>query len=146
MDWIGTPWFWAGLALALFAAEALVPGAFLLWMGFAAVALAPIVLVLPGMGGVAQAIVFAILAMVSVGIGWKLRSQRQQRSANPLLNRRSAQFIGRIVPLTRAIENGRGQVQVDDAFWVVEGPELPLGASVRIVAADPMLLRVVPVA
>ncbi len=144
MDWLGTAWFWAGLALALFAAEAVVPGAFLLWLGFAATVLVPIVLILPGMGGTGQAIVFAIFAMISVGIGWRLRRQRSEHSANPLLNRRAAQFIGRIVPLTQAIEHGRGQVQVDDAFWVVEGPDLPLGASVRIVAAETMVLRVVP--
>ncbi len=146
MDWVSSPWFWAGLSLALFAAEAIVPGAFLLWLGFAAGAMASISLVLPNLSLTAQAILFAILAMISVGVGWKVRSQRTQRSDAPLLNRRSAQFIGRIVPLTQAITNGRGQVYLDDAYWVVEGPELPEGSNVRVVAAEAMILRVVPVA
>ena len=34
--WMQSPWFWWGVALALFAAEALLPGTFLLWLGFAA--------------------------------------------------------------------------------------------------------------
>lgn len=145
MDWVSSPWFWAGLALALFAAEAVLPGAFLLWLGFAAAAMALIDWVLPSLGLTAQAILFAILAMVSVGVGWKLRGQRQQRSDAPLLNRRSAQQVGRVLPLTRAIANGRGQVYADDTYWVVEGPDLPEGANVRVVAADAMTLRVVPV-
>jgi len=145
MDWIDAPWFWAGLGLALLAAEAVAPGAFLLWLGFAAVAMVPIVLVFPGMGLVGQAIVFAILAMASVGVGWKLRRRHPQRSTNPLLNRRASQLVGRTLPLTQAVVNGRGQVRIDDAYWTVEGPDLPEGATVRIVAADTMLLRVVPV-
>ena len=83
--------------------------------------------------------------MLSVGLGWKARGRRQQRNDAPLLNRRSAQLVGRILPLTRAIANGRGQVHADDAYWVVEGPDLPEGASVRVVAAEAMTLRVVPV-
>ncbi len=145
MEWVSSPWFWAGLALALFAAEAVLPGAFLLWLGFAAAAMALIDLVLPDPGPTAQAILFAILAMVSVAVGWKLRGRRALRSEAPLLNRRSAQLVGRILPLTRAIANGRGQVHADDAYWVVEGPDLPEGAKVRVVAAEAMTLRVVPV-
>lgn len=145
MDWVGTVWFWLGLGLVLLAAEALLPGAFLLWLGFAATALALIVWVFPGMGMLGQSIVFAVLALTSVGIGWKLRSRRVWRSDSPLLNQRSAQLVGRTQPLTRAIVNGRGQVQVDDAYWVVEGPDLPEGTVVRIVSAETMVLRVVPI-
>lgn len=145
MDWLLSPWFWAGLALALFAAEAVLPGAFLLWLGFAAAAMALIDLILPNLGLTAQSILFAVLAMLSVGIGWKLRGRREPTSQAPLLNRRSAQFVGRVLPLTQAIVNGRGQVYIDDAYWVVEGPDLPEATTVRVVAAEAMLLRVVPV-
>ena len=83
MEWIGTAWFWAGLALALFAAEALLPGAFLLWLGFAAAALALILVLLPDLGLVTQCIVFALLALASAGLGWKLRGQRVERNDSP---------------------------------------------------------------
>ncbi len=43
--------FWAIGALVLFAAEAMAPGAFMLWFGFAAVAMALVVLVRPGSAG-----------------------------------------------------------------------------------------------
>lgn len=59
-------WFWWGLALALFAAEALLPGAFLLWLGFAAAATAVLVMLLP-LDPVAQWFLFGVLGLVSVG-------------------------------------------------------------------------------
>lgn len=58
--------FWAIGALVLFAAEAMVPGAFMLWFGFAAVAMAVVVLVAPGLGWLAQAVLFSVLALISV--------------------------------------------------------------------------------
>jgi membrane protein implicated in regulation of membrane protease activity len=51
-------------------------------------------------------------------------------------------LIGRVVPLERAIVNGQGRVQIADAYWDVTGPDLPAGATVRIVAADGMTLKV----
>jgi membrane protein implicated in regulation of membrane protease activity len=35
-------------------------------------------------------------------------------------------------------------VKVQDAFWTVTGPDLPVGARVRVVAADSMNLVVRP--
>jgi len=58
---------WACLALALIAAETFVPGAFLLWLGLAAAAVWALLLVLP-LPPLWQAIVFTVLAFVSVGV------------------------------------------------------------------------------
>ena len=59
-----------------------------------------------------------------------------------LVRARAARDQGRIVPLERAIERGTGRVQIADAYWEVRGPDLPAGASVRIVGADGMTLNV----
>ena len=39
---------WAAMAMLLFAVEALAPGAFMLWLGFAAVAVFVAVWIIPG--------------------------------------------------------------------------------------------------
>ena len=133
---------WAALALLLFAAEALAPGAFMLWLGFAAVAVFLAVLVLPGIPLLAQAAAFVVLSFVSIQVYRRWFRRREERSDQPLLNRRAQALVGRVVPLERGIVNGRGRVQIADAYWDVSGPELPAGAAVRIVAAHGMTLEV----
>jgi membrane protein implicated in regulation of membrane protease activity len=133
---------WGAAALLLFAAEALAPGAFMLWLGFAAVVVFVAVLVIPGMSLLAQVAAFVVLSFVSIQIYRTWFRGKERPSDQPMLNRRAAQLVGRVVPLERGIVNGRGRVQIADALWDVAGPELPAGAPVRIVGADGMTLRV----
>ena len=133
---------WAVVALLLMAAEALAPGAFLLWMGFAAAALFLGVLVVPGIPILAQVAAFVVLSFVSIQVyrHWFRKGERQ--SDRPLLNRRAEQNIGVVAPLEQAITSGRGRIKLGDAFWVVEGPDLAVGTPVRVVAVDGMTLKV----
>lgn len=134
--------FWAIGALVLFAAEAMVPGAFMLWFGFAAVAMAVVVLVAPGLGWLAQAVLFSILALISVAVYRRWFRGKGRQSDKPLLNRRAEQLVGNVAVLDQAIEGGRGRVKIDDAFWTVEGPDLPVGVRVRVIAVNGMTLKV----
>lgn len=135
---------WAGLALLLIAAETVVPGAFLMWLGFAAGVMFLVVLVVPGTPLLVQAILFTVLSFLFVYLYRRWFRDRDRRSDQPALNRRTAQLVGRVVPLTQAIVQGSGRVQIADAYWDVTGPELPAGASVRIVGAEGMTLKVEP--
>ena len=143
MEWMQTTWFWWGLALALFALEALLPGAFMLWLGFAALAAGLVQLLVPDLPLVTQWILFGVFAMLSVWLGryWRQRNP-PDRSDQPLLNRRSQQLLDQVYPLDTAISNGRGRIKVGDAFWQVEGDDAPTGTRVRIIAVDGMTLRV----
>lgn len=134
--------FWAVLALVLFAAEALLPGASLMWLGLAAAAMMAVMLIAPGLDILAQAILFAVFAIASVLIYRRWFRARAQVSDKPLLNRRADQLIGQTAVLEQAIVRGRGRIQLADTYWSVEGPDLPAGAAVRIVATDGMTLRV----
>ena len=58
------------------------------------------------------------------------------------LNQRANQLVGRVAALDQAIVNGRGRVQIGDAFWDVEGPDLPVSTPVRVVAVNGMTLKV----
>jgi len=133
---------WAAVALLLFAAEALAPGAFMLWMGFAAVAVFLGVLLIPGISLLAQVAAFVVLSFISIQIYRTWFRQRARQSDKPLLNRRAEQLIGWVTPLDQAIVGGRGRVKIGDAFWVVQGPDLPAGTSVRVIAVDGMTLKV----
>jgi membrane protein implicated in regulation of membrane protease activity len=133
---------WGALTLLLFAAEALAPGAFMLWMGFAAAAVFVAVLVLPGISLLVQIGAFVVLSFVSIQVYRTWFRGRDRVSDRPLLNRRAEQLIGRVVMLDQPIQAGRGRAKVDDAFWVVGGPDLPAGSTVRIVGVDGMTLLV----
>src|SRR5690606_738145 len=133
---------WAVLALALIAAETLAPGAFLLWMGFAAAAMLLLVLLLPGLPLLAQVALIVVLSSLSIQVYRRWFRGRGRQSGRPLLTRRAEQNIGLVAPLEQAVVAGRGRIKVGDAFWTVEGPDLPAGTLVRVVAADGAILKV----
>lgn len=136
---------WAAVALLLFAAEAMAPGAFMLWLGLAAAAVFAVVLLVPDIPLLIQVGAFVVLSFVSIQIYQRWFRKRERPSDQPALNRRTAALIGRVVTLEQGIVDGRGRVQIADAFWDVTGPELPAGTQVRIVGGDAMTLTVEPV-
>lgn len=133
---------WAAVALLLFAAETMAPGAFMLWMGFAAAVVFVGVLAVPGIPLLAQVAAFVVLSFVSIQIYRTWFRGKARQSDRPLLNRRAEQLVGIAAVLDQAIAGGRGRVKIDDAFWVVEGPDLPVGTRVRVVAVNGMTLKV----
>ena len=133
---------WAAVALLLFAAEAMAPGAFMLWMGFAATVVFVGVLLIDGVPVLAQVAAFIMLSFVSIQIYRRWFRKNEPQSDRPHLNQRANTLVGHVVKLDQAIVNGRGRVQIADAFWVVEGADLPAGTPVRVVAVDGMTLKV----
>lgn len=129
---------WLIIGAAVAAAELVVPGVFLLWIGLAAIATAGVVRLWPmpdhGMSG--QLLVFALASLVSVAAGWMLWRRRTTGpetgpSADDLGNR--ARFlIGRTGVVEDAIYAGSGRVHIGDGSWPATGPDLPAGAAVRI--------------
>ncbi|HOC10383.1 MULTISPECIES: NfeD family protein [Thermomonas] len=133
---------WAAFALVLIAAEVLAPGAFMLWMGLAAGVVFLAVWLLPGIPLLAQVAGFVVLSFISIQVYRTWFRKREPDSDQPALNKRTAALVGRVVLLDRAIVNGRGRVQIADAYWDVTGPDLPAGAEVRIIGGDAMSLQV----
>ena len=133
---------WAAVALLLFAAETMAPGAFMLWMGFAAALVFLGVLLVDGIPLLAQVAAFVVLSFISIQIYRTWFRGTARESDKPLLNRRAEQLVGKVATLDQAIMGGRGRVKIDNAFWVVDGPDLPVGTRVRVVAVDGMTLKV----
>ncbi|MFI8719175.1 NfeD family protein [Stenotrophomonas sp. NPDC077464] len=133
---------WGALALVLFAAEALAPGAFMLWIGIGAAAVFVLVAVFADIPLLWQVVAFVLLSVVSIQCYRQWGRRRARESDAPLLNRRAEQLVGRVVALDQPIVAGTGRAKVDDAFWVVAGPDLPAGTPVRVVAVDGMTLKV----
>ena len=138
-------YFWFGLSLALMAAETFMPGAFLLWFGFAAAVMGVLMLILPDMPVMAQAITFGVLSIISIYVYRRWFRGKEPQSDQPLLNRRVDQMLGRTYELHEPIKNGYGKIKVNDALWTVQGSDLPAGTRVTVTGSHGMTLTVSPV-
>ncbi|MCU0754993.1 MAG: NfeD family protein [Xanthomonadales bacterium] len=133
---------WALLGFLLLIVEMIMPATFFMWFGLAALALAAINLAVD-LPFLADVILFAILALALVAIYRRGKQQRHvEDSDRPLLNRRTEQLIGEVHALLEPIENGRGRLQIGDAYWRVTGPDLPAGQRVKIIGVRDLVLEV----
>jgi membrane protein implicated in regulation of membrane protease activity len=135
------PWAWIAAGVVLVALEVAAPGAFMLWLGVAAL-LTGLVLFLVPLGWEFAALLFALLATASVLVSRYATRNRMAPSPEPMLNRRGDALVGRVVVLEDPIVQGRGRVRIDDTVWRVEGADAPAGDRVRITGVDGALLRV----
>ena len=145
---IATHYLWWILALLLIAGEVLLPGYFLLWIGVAAAAMGVLVWLLPPLGLLLQAVLFGLLALAACVLYARLLRPRLERRepGSERLNRRGEQMIGQRYELVEPIVNGRGKARVGDGQWLVSGPDLPLGATVEVLAVEGTTLQVRAVA
>ena len=136
-------WHWWILGVGLVIIETLVPGAFFLWMGVAALVVGFVAWIAPAMAWEYQLMLFAILSLVAIA-GWRMWSRKHpEETDHPTLNRRGEQYIGRVFELATPIENGFGKVRVGDSLWRVKGEDTPVGAKVKVVGTEGVLLLVV---
>ena len=137
-----TYWHWFILAAILIILEVFAPGAFLLWIGIAAGVVGAALYLAPGMGWEYQLILFSVTAVGSILLWRSYRGKHPVVSDEPTLNRRGAQYVGRVFSLDAPIVNGVGKIRVDDSTWKIEGADCPAGAKVKVVGIENTVLRV----
>jgi membrane protein implicated in regulation of membrane protease activity len=141
------PWAWWVLGIVLLILEVLMPGVFLVWIGIAAIITGALSLLLweqPFWAWQAQWLVFAVLSLIAALAGRRLVTSQGQVSDQPHLNQRGRSLIGRTATLEQPISEGRGRIRLDDTMWSVQGPDLPVGARVRVTASSGRDLVVEP--
>lgn len=138
------PWAWFVLGGVLLVAEIAAPGAFLLWLGLAALVTGAIAYAV-ALAWQAEVLVFAALAVVAVLVGRRVTPAPGKASDRPFLNRRAEGFVGRVFTLDAPILGGVGRVRIGDTVWRVEGPDVASGRDVRVTGADGATLKVEPV-
>ncbi|WP_266158177.1 NfeD family protein [Dyella silvatica] len=141
---VATHYLWWMLALLLIAAEVMLPGYFMLWIGIAAAVTGLLMLLAPDLSMPLQAVAFVVLAFLSCAAYWYGLRPKLQRSepGDAHLNRRGERLIGQRYVLIEAIVNGRGRARVGDGQWLVSGPDLPVGSTVEVIAVDGTTLKV----
>lgn len=133
-------WHWLAFGVAVMLIEVLVPGAFFLWLGIAAVITGLALLAIPAMTWEIQAILFAVLSVAAIFIGRRIIAARQSPTDHPTLNRRGRTLLGKQYVLDAATEGGRGRLRVGDTMWGFtvrpEGQELAEGTRIAVVDID----------
>jgi len=132
------PWvWWVGLGLLLLAAEAVLPGVFLVWIGLAAIGAGLGVLAF-GFGLAASCAVF--VTCLAAGVAASLRRRRPA----PVVNDRGAGLIGRSATLITA-DAGGARVRLGDSIWPARLLRpAPPGAMLDVVAVENTTLVVRP--
>lgn len=127
-------WNWWVLALVLLVVELLAPGFFFLWMAASAFVSGCLLLLIPAIAIDVQVAIFSVLSVVLITV-WKLYGKKHPIATDhPLLNKRGAQYIGRVFSLYQPIENGEGKIKVDDSIWKVHGEDCDIHTKVKVVA------------
>jgi inner membrane protein len=132
---------WFTIGGLLFVLEVLAPGAFLAWLGLAALVVGCISLYVSWTWQ-AQFIAFAAFSVVLVPLWQRLATRIEPETDQPFLNRRAESFIGRTFTLQKPIVNGSGTIGIDDTVWRITGADLPAGSRVKITRIDGPALHV----
>lgn len=136
-------WTWWIVALVMFVLELTAPGVFFLWLGFSAVVVALLDLVID-MSWQAEVGLFAVLSVISLVLSRRFLSARPTDTDKPNLNRRMMNYVGKNFVLEQPIVNGRGELRIDDTIWKIRGSDAEAGTWVRITDADGLVFVVDP--
>lgn len=136
MPGIDSALIWAAVALALGAAELLMPGVFLVFLAIGAGLTAAIALAMPELPLAAELAAFGVWSTATVLIGRRWYHDFSPDSDDALLNDRGGRLIGQVVTIEVAITDGHGRVRVGDGAWPATGEDMAAGARARVRAIE----------
>ena len=143
LDSLEPGWLWMIGGVLLLIAEIIAPGVFLVWIGIAAI-VTGLFAVLFGIGLAGQLGLFALYAVLAVMGGRRFYAVSGVDAADPLLNDRAAQLVGRRVLVVSPVDEDSGRVRVGDSEWSARGGPAQPGERVRISGVEGNCLIVEP--
>ena len=137
--WVGeaSPWLWLALGIALMALEILAPSFVMVWPGLAALAMALLTWLMPGISGQALVAIFAVLAVGLLVAGRMVLANFEKSEAPSGLNTRGKNLVGRQAKVVSVSGSG-GKIEIDGVEWPAtwdEGSTPETGQWVSITAA-----------
>lgn len=135
------PWDWFGFAIILLALEFFIATTgFLVWLALIATIVGVLLWLFPAIPWPYQLLIFSLTGIICSVSWWAylLRHPSQAKIRNELAN----QYLNRIFMLERPIIHGKGLLYIDSLAWRITGPDLPVGAQVRIIGVNKTVLEV----
>lgn len=135
LDDVDPGWLWMIGGVLMLAAEILLPGVFLVWIGIAAIVTGLFALLF-GVGIAGQLGLFALYSVLAVLVGRRFYAVKTADGVDPLLNNPSARLVGRRVMVVQAIDEDSGRVRIGDSEWSARGGPAEPGDRVRITGVE----------
>jgi membrane protein implicated in regulation of membrane protease activity len=127
-------WYWWVISFILLVFELLTPGYFFMWIAISRLVTGILVFLIPIISLNMQILVFSVMSIVAIMV-WKFYGKKHPiETDQPLLNKRGAQYIGRVFNLFEPIVNGQGKIKVDDSIWKVRGEDCDIKTRVKVIA------------
>ncbi len=125
-------WYWWVLAFVLLILEMLTPGFFFMWLAVSGFITGLLVWLFPVLSVNMQVLLFSVFSVLTI-TAWRFYGKKLSLETDqPLLNKRGAQYIGRVFNLHEPIENGQGKIKVDDTLWKVHGEDCDIHIKVKV--------------
>ncbi|WP_368889332.1 NfeD family protein [Morganella morganii] len=135
-------WFWLCFGGILLILEMLGTGGYLLWSGVAALVVALLVWIIPGLNLEWQGIIFAVMTVICAVL-WRNFQRRRQRDDSSSPNQANHKLIGLRAALLTDTEEGYSRIRLADGSWrVYSQSALPAGTEVEVIAVDGITLTV----
>ncbi len=117
-DWVAgaSPWLWLALGILLIAVEILAPSFVVIWPGLAAMSMALLTWIAPGISGQALIAIFAALSIALLFGGRALMARVEQDEPQTVLNARGKNMIGREAKVL-SVSGSQGKVEIDGVQW-----------------------------
>lgn len=126
-------WHWLVFGIVLLVLELGIVGTvFLLWLSAAAIITGLALMTIPDISWETQVVIFSVAAVGTLLLTRAWLKKRPIKTDRPALNRRGTAYIGRRFTLASPIENGKGELTVDDTLWRINGPDLPAGSEIEV--------------
>lgn len=142
-----SPWWWVAFGIGLGALEMATLSFFLLWPGIAALVMAGLLVVAPGMPGTVQVTVFAAIS-VALTFGGRFWIRRFGDGGGPKtdLNAPGERMVGRVGTVL-STGTGTQRIEIDGTHWAARwsGPAT-VGAAMIVTGVEGMTLLCEPVA
>ncbi|MBR1825578.1 MAG: NfeD family protein [Alphaproteobacteria bacterium] len=140
-----TNWLILGLGLSIL--ELVVPGTYLIWFGFAGIAMS-LLTYFADFALSTQIVWFAVFSVIFAVVGWfsyrfifkKMQTPKEYRN----LNDSAQQYVGRIVTVAEDVVDNQTKVKVGDTYWLAYA-EKPLkkGATAKVKDVKDSLILVI---
>lgn len=121
-------WHWMSVGVAFLCFELMFPGIFMLWFGISGLVTAGLVYLF-GFSGAFAIVIFLIIGVAVSMFGHKYQNKEPKFLVNNVKN----MMIGKIITLPDPLQNGQVRVKIGDGHWTLTGPDLPIGAKVKVI-------------